>query len=196
MNWLVPSSQARTPHHLFKFRFSFGICRSVSQSHCFILFDTIYIRYIRLFCFSGDKNNKYFLKKPGRLQFHRCWSNSAPKKWEKTREIPGNVCVHSTAISSSHIHFLILFPLLLGVADGISFFGFFEYRFVFIFHFFSRALAAVVFPLINIKLTQQPKVLKKKPNTKQSQSHLQLHSMLTGRYIFISFPRFLESLRS
>ncbi len=46
---LEPGAYPTSP---LQFRFSFGICRSVSQSHCFILFDTIYIRYIRLFCFN------------------------------------------------------------------------------------------------------------------------------------------------
>jgi hypothetical protein len=55
------------------------------------------------------------------------------------------------------------------------------------FTFFSRALAAVVFPSINIKLTSTTQSLKKQTNTKQSKSHRQLHILYANRSLYFYF---------
>jgi hypothetical protein len=58
IDWFPEASPTLPRHyHLHKFLFSFA-APSVSP----VPFDTIYIRLKRLFCFSGDKNNKIIQK--------------------------------------------------------------------------------------------------------------------------------------
>jgi hypothetical protein len=82
--------------------------------------------------------------------------NSRKKRLCEQRE-------HSNYSAIALIFFYSYFSLCWGVADGLAFFG------LCIFYpFFYRAFAAVVSPLINIKLTSTTQSLKKKQKNRAS----------------------------